>query len=172
MVTQAKGGGSASGEVDCFLYVQTKRAGQIKGESSTAGHVNDIGVRRWTWGVSAPTAIGSTAATGRRQYKHLVIVKGLDSASTGLLSALATNDVVKEARLTLRKAGGEALDYYKMTLREARVTAVDLEVDEQGQPTEIVNFAYTKIEIEYKPQQSSGQGGGSTSFNDEVAIQS
>jgi type VI secretion system secreted protein Hcp len=170
MVTQAKGG-PASGEVDCFLFVQTRRAGQIKGEASTEGHVNDIEVRSWHWGVSAPTAIGTTQATGRRQYKHLVIVKQLDSASTGLLSVLATNDVVKEARLTLRKAGGEALDFYKMTLREARVTSVDLEVDEHGQPSETVNFAYTKIEIEYKPQQGSGQGGGSTSFNDEVAVQ-
>ena len=159
---------TATSDADMFLHVQTKRAGKIKGEVTTEGHVDDIEVRSWTWGVAAATAIGSTAATGRRQYKHLVIVKGIDSASTGLLSALATNDEVKEAKLTLRKAGGDALDYYIMTLAGARVVTVDLDVDENGAPTETVGLAFTKIDVEYKRQQGSGLSGASTSFSDEV----
>ena len=159
---------TAASDADMFLHVQTKRAGKIKGEVTTEGHVDDIEVRSWTWGVAASTAIGSTAATGRRQYKHLVIVKGIDSASTGLLSALTTNDEVKEAKLTLRKAGGDALDYYIMTLAGARVVTVDLDVDENGAPTETVGLAFTKIDVEYKRQQGSGLSGASTSFSDEV----
>jgi len=159
---------TAASDADMFLHVQTKRAGKIKGEVTTGGHVDDIEVRSWTWGVAAATAIGSTAATGRRQYKHLVIVKGIDSASTGLLSALATNDEVKEAKLTLRKAGGDALDYYVMTLARARVVAIDLAVSDSGEPTETVGLAYTKIDVEYKRQQGSGLTGASTSFSDEV----
>jgi len=159
---------TAASDADMFLHVQTKRAGKIKGEVTTGGHVDDIEVRSWTWGVAAATAIGSTAATGRRQYKHLVIVKGIDSASTGLLSALATNDEVKEAKLTLRKAGGDALDYYVMTLARARVVAIDLAVNDSGEPTETVGLAYTKIDVEYKRQQGSGLSGASTSFSDEV----
>jgi len=159
---------TAASDADMFLHVQTKRAGKIKGEVTTGGHVDDIEVRSWTWGVAAATAIGSTAATGRRQYKHLVIVKGIDSASTGLLSALATNDEVKEAKLTLRKAGGDALDYYVMTLARARVVAIDLAVSDSGEPTETVGLAYTKIDVEYKRQQGSGLSGASTSFSDEV----
>jgi type VI secretion system secreted protein Hcp len=157
----------ASGS-DIFLGVQTKRAGKVKGEASAEGHVDDIEVRSITWGVTSPTAVGSTAATGRRQYKHLSIVKGIDSASTSLLSALVTNDEVKEAKLTLRKAGGDALDYFVMTLGQARVVAIDLGVDEQGHPTETVSFAYAKIDIEYKRQQGVGISGASTSFSDEV----
>jgi len=153
---------------DIFLAVQTKRAGKLKGEASAPGHVDDIEVRSMTWGVSSPTAVGAVAATARRQYKHLVIVKGIDSASTGLLSALVTNDEVKEAKLTLRKAGGDALDYWTMTLSKARVVGVDLEVDPQGHPTESVRIAYGQIEIEYKRQQGAGTSGASTSFADEV----
>lgn len=155
-------------DVDCFLHVQTKRAGTVKGECLTAGHVDDIEVRSWSWGVQASSAIGSTAATGRRQYKHLLIVKGLDSASTALLSALATNDEVKEATLTLRKAGGDALDYYTMTLTQARIVNIDLHVDEHGTPLETVGIAYAKIDIEYKRQQAGGTSGASTSFSDQV----
>lgn len=167
MSTQPKWSATGS-DSDAFLYVKTKRAGVIKGEGSVSGHTDEIEVRSWHWGVAASSAIGSTAATGRRQYQPLVIVKGLDSASTGLLSALATNDEVKEAKLTLRKAGGDALDYYRMTLNNARVISIELDVDEKAQPTETVTLAYTKIDIEYKRQQGSGLGGGSTSFTDDV----
>jgi type VI secretion system secreted protein Hcp len=167
-MSTSKAAGTVS-DADTFLHVQSKRAGKIKGEASTAGHVDDIEVRSWTWGVSAAAAIGSTQATGKRQYKHLAIVKGIDSASTGLLAALATNDEIKEAKLTLRKAGGDALDYYVMTLAEARIVAIDIGADEHGRPTETVAFAYTKIEVEYKRQQATGISGASTSFNDDVA---
>jgi len=155
-------------DADSFLHVQTKRAGKIKGEASTMGHVDDIEVRSWSWGVAASSAIGSTAATARRQYKHLVVVKRIDSASTALCAALVTNDEVKEAKLTLRKAGGDSLDYYTMTLGQARIVTIDLVVDEHGTPIETVAIAFGKIDVEYKRQQGTGISGASTSFSDEV----
>jgi type VI secretion system secreted protein Hcp len=157
----------ASGS-DIFLAVQAKRAGKIKGEVTADGHIDDIDVRSLDWGVSSPTAVGSAQATGRRQYKHLVVVKGIDSASTGLLSALVSNDEIKEAKLTLRKAGGEALEYWVMKISQARVIGVDLGINAHAEVTETVTFAYAKIEIEYKRQQGAGGGGASTSFTDEV----
>jgi type VI secretion system secreted protein Hcp len=161
---------SAGGVIhaDIFLHVQTKRAGKIKGEASTAGHADDIEVRGWSWGAQAGSAIGSTAATARRSYKQLVVVKALDSASTGLLKALASNDEVVEAKLGMRKAGGEALDYYTLTLAGARVVNVDVDVDAQGRPIERVVFAFTKVDIEYQRQQAAGGSGGAFTFSDEV----
>jgi type VI secretion system secreted protein Hcp len=159
---------AASAASDIFLHVQTKRAGKIKGEGTTDGHKDDIAVQAWSWGVHANTAIGSTAATARRSYKHLVVTKRIDSASTGLLSALVTNDEVREATLAMRKAGGEALDYFCMTLKNARIVGVDVDVGTDAQPFERVVFAFTKIDIEYKRQQGEGMGTGSYSFNDEV----
>jgi len=161
----ANGVGASS---DIFLHVQAKRAGKVKGESRTAGHEDDIEVRGWGWGAQAGSAIGSTAATARRSYKQLVVIKGVDSASTGLLSALATNDEIREAKLVMRKAGGEVLDYYCMTLGGARVVNIDIDVDAQGRPSERVVFSFTKIDIEYKRQEAEGASGGSFSFNDEV----
>jgi type VI secretion system secreted protein Hcp len=156
------------GASDVFLHVQTKRGGKVKGEVTTAGHTDDIDVHQWGWGVSTNTAIGSTAATARRSYKHLVITKGVDSASTGLMSALVTNDEVKEAKLSMRKAGGDALDYFVMTLSNARIVNVDIQVGADGRAVETVAFAFTKIDIEYAKQQGAGAGAGTFSFNDEV----
>jgi type VI secretion system secreted protein Hcp len=161
-------GSARNAGADVFLHVQTKRAGKIKGEVSTSDHADDIQVHGWTWGAAAGSAIGATAATVRRQYKHLLITKAIDSASTGLLSALATNDEVKEAKLCMRKAGGEALDYYTMTLNNARVVAVDVNVDAEGHPVETVAFSFTKIEIEYKRQDSAGISAGAFTFNDDA----
>ena len=159
-----------SGEAasDIFLHVQTKRAGKIKGEATTEGHKDDIGVYTWGWGVAANTAIGSTVSTARRSYRNLVLTKGIDSASTALLSALVSNDEVREARLTLRKGGGKALDYFRMVLKEARIVAIDIEVHADGRPLERVSIAFTKVEIEYLPQESAGSSGGAFIFTDEV----
>jgi type VI secretion system secreted protein Hcp len=153
---------------DIFLRVQTRRAGKIKGEASTEGHEGEIEVRSWDWGVSASSAIGALGPAERRSYKQLVVLKKIDSASTGLLNALVGNDEVKEAVLAMRKAGGEALDYFTMTLGGARIVSVDIDVDDSGEPTERVSLAFTKIEIEYQRQESSGQSGGAFSFSDEL----
>ncbi len=153
---------------DVFLSVQTKRAGKIKGEATTDGHEDEISLVSWAWGVKANTAIGSTEATARRVYRPLVICKGIDSASTALMSALVTNDEVREAKLTMRKAGGSALDYFKMTLSGARVIAVDLDIDARGMPIERIEIAFTTIDIEYERQSESGISAGAYSFSDEV----
>ena len=164
LVTDA-GAGAGS---DIYLHVQTKRAGKVKGEVTVTGHTDDIQVRGWTWGAAAGSALGSAQATARRTYKHLTVSKRIDSASTALLSALATNDEVKEAKLTMCKAGGKALDYYKLTLKGARVVNIEITVGADGQPTELVSFAFTKVEVEYTPQQRIGIGAGASTFADEL----
>jgi type VI secretion system secreted protein Hcp len=164
--TQPAGAG-----VDCFLSLKTKRAGKIKGESTTSGHEDDIELFGFTWGVASATALGSGQATARRQYRPLVISKGIDSSSTGLASALSTNDEVKEAVLTLRKSGGAALDYVTIKVSNGRVTDIAIDVDASGVPVEKVTLVYTVIDIEYKRQQSTGGSAGSSSFHDEVLPQ-
>jgi type VI secretion system secreted protein Hcp len=159
---------SPSGASDIFLHVQTKRAGKVKGEAVSSGHEGDIVVLAWNWGVAATSAIGSTQSTARRSYKGLTVVKQIDTATTSLMAALASNDEVKEAKLTMRKAGGDQLDYFSVTLNNARVAAVDHGTDEHGNTTESVTFLFTKLEVEYRPQKTSGLRGGSFVFQDEV----
>jgi type VI secretion system secreted protein Hcp len=156
---------------DVFLRVQTKRAGKVKGEATAPDHENDIVVSAWSWGMSAGSAIGSGKATARRSYKHLTVFKAIDAASTALMSALATNDEVKEARLAMRKAGEEQVDFFTITLGGARVTALDITMDEQGAAVERVEIAFTKIEVEYRRQEGSGQSGASSSFVDDYLPQ-
>lgn len=155
-----------AGAADIYLSVVLKRAGKVKGESAAPEHADDIIVRSWNWGVISPSDVATGAASGKRSYKHLVVTKWIDTASTALLSALAGNELATEVKLTMRKSGGDALDYYRMTLNKARVAAVDVEVDADGLAVEKVAFAFQTIEIEYKQQAGSGSRGASYCFVD------
>ena len=160
----------SSGSSDIFLLVQTKRAGKIKGEAATVGHEDEIIISSWRWGAQASSDLGASGQAVRRSYSGLTVTKSIDSASTGLLSALATNDEVKEAVLTMRKSGGEAVDYFFVKLQEARVVQVDHSSDDQGGTRETVTFAFRKVEVEYRRQQKGGGKGASSVFNDEVVV--
>src|SRR5262249_32845245 len=120
--TRPSGGGGAS---DIFLALQAKRAGKIKGESTVQDHTDDIVVRSWHWAVSGNQAVNSAQAFARRSYSGLTITKSIDSATTALLSALATNDEIKEAVMTMRKGGGEQVDYFVATLNGGRIANIE-----------------------------------------------
>lgn len=152
---------------DLYLFVQTKRAGKVAGEAVALGHEGEIQLQGWNWGMDAGSAIGSTQATGRRSYKALTVVKSIDAATTPLMAALATNDEVKEARLSMRKAGDGQSDYFVVTLNAARVVSIQQRVDADGLTAESVSFTFTKVRVEYFPQQGSGLRGGGKTFEDE-----
>lgn len=154
--------------VDMYLDLTLKRAGKAKGESVAAGHKDDIVVVGFGWGVGAAGDAVAALSTGRRSYRHLVICKRLDTASTALMSAVATNDEVRSAKLSLRKAGGEQEDYFSITLEKARVVAYDVDTDGNGDPIEKVTFAFQKVAAEYRVQSATGQMGASHSFTDDL----
>lgn len=168
MPAQAPSHGNGTG-ADAFLHVQTKRAGKVKGEATEPGHADDIRLVGWQWGLTAGSALGSTQATSRRSYSALTVHKQIDSATTALMSALATNDEVKEAKLTIRRAGGEQEDFFIVKLEKARITSVQHTGEADGSTHETVTIAFTKVEVEYRPQKMTGGRGGSHVFNDELA---
>ncbi len=153
---------------DTYLKIQTRRAGAVKGESTAPGHADEILLCGWSWGANASSAIGAGASTARRSYRNLTVTKAIDCASTALLSALATNDEVKEARLMMRKAGEGQQDFYSITLKGARVAGIELESDAEGSTQERVTFTFTKVEVEYRMQQGSGSRGAAFTFTDEL----
>jgi type VI secretion system secreted protein Hcp len=156
------------GEGDAFLHVQAKRAGKIKGEATTPGHEDDIVITTWSWGFAASSAIGSTQVTARRSYKALTMTKAIDRASTPLMSALANNDELKEAKLTLRRAGGAQDDFYVVKLANARVASLDQSLDAEGRTVETFSIVFNKIDVEYRLQQKVGAAGATSTFSDEI----
>jgi type VI secretion system secreted protein Hcp len=114
------------------------------------------------------TDVASGLATGKATVRQLTIRKHVDKGSTALMSALRTNESIKEALLTIRKWGKSALEYLTIKIEEGRVVSVDIETDTSNPPVlvERVSFSFNKIKVEYTPQGSDGQAQGSTSFED------
>ena len=147
----------------------------INGEALDNAHKNEIEVLSWSWGIQGRSSLGGGGATGKATMRELRIIKKVDKASTALMSALRTNESIKEATLTLRKTGGSKLEYLKITIQDGRVTALDIEAgDTSGTSTivEKVNFSFNKIAVEYTPQGGDGLPQGSSTFEDTWGEQS
>ena len=153
---------------DAFLAIVGKKQGPLKGECREAGHVDDISVLTWQWGMSAPTAVGTTQATRRRVHEALIVTKHLDSASTKLMNALAVNEELKSVTLSLRRAGDHKDDFFTIKLETGRVSSLHVESDDSGGVHEVVKFAFQKIAVTYQPQLTAGGLGGAQVFQDEL----
>lgn len=155
---------------DAYLLVDARKQGVVKGEASAPGHEEEITVKAWHWGLSSPTAVGSSQATGRRVYQVLRVDKHVDASSTKLMNALANNEDLKKVSLGLRKAGTDE-DFFTIVLEQARVVGCEIQSEPNGALNEVVAIAYQAIEITYHPQKDSGDRGASTSFSDSFNVQ-
>lgn len=158
------------GTGDMFFKVKGAKHGDIQGEAQDQKHKNEIEVLSWSWGMQGKSSLGGGTASGKATMRELRIVKKLDKASTALMSALRTNEVIKEGVLTIRKTGGSKLEYLKITINDGRVMALDVEAgDDKGNSNlvERVSFSFNKISVEYTPQGGDGLPQGATTFEDQ-----
>jgi len=160
----------STGAGDMFLMVKGAKTGLIKGEAQDDGkHKGEIEVLSWSWGMHGKLSVGGGSA-GRATIRDLKIQKKVDSASTALMLALRTNEEIKKAVLTLRKAGKSQVEYLKITIENGRVTSLTLDGgDAKGgaNVVEHVSFSFNKIEVDYVPQGKDGLPQGGMSFQDE-----
>ncbi len=153
-----------------FLMVKGAKGGVIKGETQDEARKGEIDILGWSWGMHARPALGGGAATGKAAVHELKVVKRIDSASTALMVALRTNELILKAVLTLRKAGKGQLEYLKITIEQGRVTSINIEAgDKSGSPDlfEHVSFSFNKITVEYVPQGKDGQALGGMTYTDQ-----
>ena len=170
MATVLTPGAQSTGTGDMFLKVKGAKHGQISGEAQDDAHKGEIEVLSWSWGMQGKPSLGGGAASGKATMRELRVVKKVDKASTALMSALRTNEVIKEALLTLRKTGTSKVEYLKITIQDGRVLALDIDAgDVNGSPAlvERVAFSFNKIAVEYTPQGGDGMPQGSTAFEDQ-----
>jgi type VI secretion system secreted protein Hcp len=155
---------------DMFLKIDGARQGAIKGEAQDVGHKDEIDVLGWTWGMEGNLIHGQ--ATAKASVRELKITKRVDKATTGLMSALRSNEVIKKAILTVRKAGGkDPVEYYTITMEKGRITSLMQQSgDESGSAVlnEEVSIAFSKFAVEYKPQGDDGQLRGGTAFEMDI----
>lgn len=146
--------------VDVFLKIDG-----IEGETKDSKHGNEIELLSWSWGVSQMGTMSSNqgGGAGKANFQDLHWTHYVDKASHKLMLACATGQHIKEATLTVRKAGGEQQDFMMYKLTDILVTSVNTSASNEL-PTEQVSFNYSKVEFEYKPQDEKGKLGAANKF--------
>ena len=162
------------GHLDIFMKVKTQRAGDVEGESPRkfADGKPRHQLLGYYFSAGSPTDVGSGAATGRRRYSAVRVVRNSDAATASLLSAFSTNDKVT-VEVSSYKAGGSdtAQPSFRMELGDARVKSYTLIAGGAlygSGAMDIIEFVFRTVAIDTAPQTASGQRGAVRSFMDEV----
>lgn len=140
--------------VDMFI-----KLGDIKGESSDAGHKEEIDVLAWSWGMSNSGSMqsGGGGGAGKANVQDVSFTKYMDKASPNLIQFCCSGKHFDKAILTLRKAGDKPLEYFKLTLEDVLITSVSTGGSGgEDRLTENVTLNFAKFKVSYQPQSKTG----------------
>ena len=105
---------------------------------------------------------GSGGGAGKAKVDDLTFVHNVDRASPNLMKFCLTGKHIPEAVLTVRKAGGNPLEYLKLTMTDVIVTLVAPTVSnaDAQRSRETVALSFAKVKQEYTVQNQQGGSGG------------
>jgi type VI secretion system secreted protein Hcp len=106
--------------VDYFLKIDG-----IAGESQDAKHKGEIEIESFSWGVSqtGAHAAGGGGGAGKVHFHDLTITKTVDKASPNLFLKCASGEHIKQAVLTVRKAGERQEDFLRVTFSDVLISS-------------------------------------------------
>ena len=135
------------------------KIGDIKGESPDDKHKGEIEVLSWSWGVtqSGTMAHGGGGGEGKANFNDFNFTHHIDKASPVLMKACATGEHIKEATITVRKAGKGQQEFLIIKMNDIIITGVAPSGAGDGAATaEHVALQFAKVDLEYKPQKADG----------------
>ena len=144
------------------------KIGDIKGESLDSKHKDEVEVLCWSWGVhadAAPWPTAAAAARARRRFNDFNFTHHVDKASPLLLKACATGEHIKEATITVRKAGKGQQEFLIIKMNDIIITSVNPSgAGDAAATAENVALQFAKVDLEYKPQKADGSLDAGTPF--------
>ena len=147
------------------------KIGDIKGESLDSKHKDEVEVLSWSWGVaqSGTMAHGGGGGEGKASFNDFNFTHHVDKASPVLLKACATGEHIKEATITVRKAGKGQQEFLIIKMNDILITSVNPSGSGDSAATaESVAMQCAKVDLEYKPQKSDGSLDAGVSFKYDI----
>jgi type VI secretion system secreted protein Hcp len=146
--------------VDIFMKIDG-----IKGESHDQKRAGEIDVLSWSFGAQQTGTghSGSGSGAGKVSISDLQFTKRADTASTALFLACCAGTHIKDAVLTVRKAGDTPLDFMQVKMSDVLVSSIQEGGSSHGEslPIESISLNFAKVEVVYKEQDARGaQKGG------------
>lgn len=142
--------------MDMFI----KFEGDIKGESKAKGHLEDIDVLAWSWGISNSGTMhtGGGGGAGKSNVQDISFTKYIDKGSTKLAMAALSGAHITKATLTVQKAGGTAEKYIEIVMENVLITSVSLGGSGgEDRLTENVTLNFEKVTYDYFTQDKAGK---------------
>jgi type VI secretion system secreted protein Hcp len=139
----------------------------IKGESLDSKHKDEVEILSWSWGVSQSVspAQGGGAAAGKATFNDFSFTHYVDKSSPVLMRACATGEHIKEATISVRKAGKEQHEYLIIKMSDVIITGVAPGGSGDGAGfAEHVALKFAKVHLEYKPLKADGTLGPGVDF--------
>ena len=135
------------------------KLGDIKGESIDSKHKDEVEVLSWSWGLAnaGPIRGGSGAGAGKATFHDFSFTHHVDKASPVLMKACATGQHIKEATITVRKAGKGQQEFLIIKMSDVIITSVNPSgAGDAPSTAEHVALQFAKVDLEYKPQKADG----------------
>ena len=143
--------------VDMFMKIEG-----ANGESKDSNHKDWTDIVSFAWGANQPgsMATGGGGGTGKASFNDLHVVARIDKAAPAVMKHCASGKHLGKVEVSVCKAGGEQVEYTKITLEEVLATSVQLAA---GIDDEIVLVNYTfqaaRVKQQYWEQTESGNKG-------------
>jgi type VI secretion system secreted protein Hcp len=149
--------------VDMFLKI-TSAEGPVDGESIDSSHAGEIEILAWNWGLSqsGSTHSGKGGGSGKVNVQDLSFTKYVDKSSPTLMKLCCKGTHLPEAVLTVRKAGGDPVEYVKLKLKECIVSSITSGGSGGAdRVTENIALNFAEFHYEYTPQEADNTAGAS-----------
>jgi type VI secretion system secreted protein Hcp len=145
----------------------------IDGESQDAAHKNEIEVRNWDWEITQQSTmhLGSGGGAGKASVEDLTFEHLVDRASPNLMKYCLTGKHIHHAVLTVRKAGGNPLEYFKITMSDVIITKVHTwGSNTENGIREVVRLSFSRVKEEYVVQNAQGGSGGAVTAGYDIKL--
>lgn len=139
----------------------------VDGEATHTDHKGEIQLLSWGWGVSNLNTGGTSgggSGMGKATANDFNFVHTYDKASPILAKKCAQGVHFPTVVLTARKSGEGQKDFFKTTMKEVFIIAVQPSGSSGGDILESVSMSYGEIEFGYKAQDAKGALGGEVKF--------
>lgn len=144
--------------IDAFLKIEG-----IKGESISKGHEGEIDILSWSWGMSqsGTTHIGTGGGAGKVNVQDISFTHWVDCSTPNLVKACCSGKHFGSAKLVIRKAGENPLEYVIIDMTDVLITSVGTGGSGgEERLTETVTLNFAKFKYSYQPQDKTGAAKG------------
>jgi len=135
----------------------------VNGDSTVKGFEQQIECSSYSWGVSMPSALGSSTggSVGTANFADLSVTKSADSSTADIFAGVVSGTHYGTITLTILAAGGDSpINLMQYVLTNCMFTSFSQSGagDSGSVPMESLSIGYDQIQVTYVPQSDSGSG--------------